>query len=82
GRRGRSEPLARKVFPGSTESADAPEFAERFGPAYKAEAAAFIDCCRRGSEFPMTHRDGLRAQRAIAAGMRAVHTREDAAVVE
>ncbi|HZO57576.1 MAG TPA: Gfo/Idh/MocA family oxidoreductase [Bryobacteraceae bacterium] len=81
GRRGRSAPIVRKVFPGGNGSAGAPEFVDRFGPAYKAEAAAFIDCCRRGVEFPMTHRDGLRAQQVIAAGMRAVKTREDGAVV-
>jgi myo-inositol 2-dehydrogenase/D-chiro-inositol 1-dehydrogenase len=82
GRRGRSEPIARKVFPGGKGDSDAPEFVERFGPAYKAEVAAFIDCCRKGADFPMTHHDGLRAQRAIAAGMRSVHTRGDAALIE
>ena len=81
GKRGRSEPIVRKVFPGGNGGPGAPEFVDRFGPAYKAEAAAFIDCCRRNAEFPTTHRDGLRAQQVIAAGMRAVKTREDGAVV-
>ncbi len=81
GRRGRSEPIARKVFPGGNGGDAAPEFVDRFGPAYKAEATAFIDCCRRDAEFPATHRDGLRAQQVIAAGMRAVYTRNEAAVV-
>ena len=81
GKRGRSDPIAQKVFPGGNGGDEAPEFVDRFGPAYKAEAAAFLDCCRTGEPFPMTHRDGLRAQQAIAAGMRAVYTRENAAVV-
>lgn len=81
GRRGRSEPLARKTFPGGKASPGAPEFVERFGPAYKAEAAAFIDCCLSNATFPSTHRDGLRAQEVIAAAMRSVSTRASAAPV-
>ena len=82
GRRGMSEPIVRKVFPGGKGGPGAPEFVDRFGPAYKAEAAAFIDCCRKGLDFPMTHRDGLRAQQVIAAGMRAIKTRLDGAVIQ
>ena len=52
GRRGKTEPIARRVFPGGKAGAGAPEFVDRFGPAYKAEAAAFIDCCRHGAAFP------------------------------
>src|SRR5262249_61631114 len=77
-----SEPIARKVFPGGDGGEGAPEFVDRFGPAYKAEVKAFIDCCRSSAEFPATHRDGLRAQQVIAAGMRAVSTRDGAAVVK
>ena len=47
-----------------------PEFVDRFGAAYKAELSAFVECCRAGAPFPATHRDGLRAQEVIAAGMR------------
>jgi myo-inositol 2-dehydrogenase/D-chiro-inositol 1-dehydrogenase len=81
GRRGKNEAIARKVFPGGQGGPSSPEFVDRFGPAYKAEAAAFIECCRLGSFFPMTHRDGLRAQRVIASGMRCVLTRDQAAPV-
>ena len=81
GPRGTAEPLARRVFPGGKGGPGAPEFLERYGPAYKAELAAFIDCCRTNSPFPATHADGLRAQRVIAAGMSRVHTREDAAEI-
>ena len=52
-----------------TTSGPLPEFIDRFGPAYKAELAAFIECCRSGASFPTTHHDGLRAQEVISAGM-------------
>ena len=81
GRRGKNEPIARRVFPCGKGGTNAPEFVDRFGPAYKAEVAAFIDCCRSGTPFPTTHADGLRAQRVIAAGMRSVHTRDEAAPI-
>jgi len=69
GRRGRAEPLASRAFPGGRGGDGVPEFVERFGPAYKAELVEFLSCCERGAAFPATHRDGLRAQRAIAMGM-------------
>lgn len=81
GRRGAAEPIARQVFPGGKGGPGAPEFVDRFGPAYKAEVAVFIDCVRRGAPFPTSHRDGLRAQQVIAAGMAAPYTRDKAAVV-
>jgi myo-inositol 2-dehydrogenase/D-chiro-inositol 1-dehydrogenase len=82
GRRGRAEPLARRTFPMRDYGRPLPEFIDRFGPAYKAELAAFIDCCRSGKPFPTSHRDGLRAQEVISAGMRAVFTPEQAAPVQ
>jgi myo-inositol 2-dehydrogenase/D-chiro-inositol 1-dehydrogenase len=82
GRRGRSEPLARQIFPMRDYGQPLPEFVDRFGAAYKAELAAFIDCCNTGKPFPTTHRDGVRAQEAISAGMRAIIGIEQAAVVE
>lgn len=69
GRRGRSEPLALKTFPMREYKRPLPEFVDRFGAAYKAELSAFIECCRTGAPFPTTHRDGLRAQEVISAGM-------------
>ena len=81
GRRGAAAPIERRVFPGGEGGPGAPEFVDRFGPAYKAEAAAFIDCCRRGAAFPTSHNDGLRAQRVISAGMRGVLTKADGMVV-
>jgi len=81
GRRGRAEPLARRVFTTRDYGRPLPEFIDRFGSAYKAEVAAFIECCRNNTPFPITHRDGLRAQQVISAGMQAVITPEQAAAV-
>ena len=81
GRRGRAEPLASRRFSMRDYGQPLPEFIDRFGPAYKAELAAFIDCCRNQKPFPTTHRDGLRAQEAISAGMNAIAGREQAAPV-
>ena len=81
GRRGRTEPIAHRTFPMRNYKRPLPEFVDRFGPAYKAELAAFIECCRTGAPFPSTHRDGLRAQEVISAGMQAVIIQQQAAPV-
>jgi myo-inositol 2-dehydrogenase/D-chiro-inositol 1-dehydrogenase len=81
GRRGSKEPLAYRSFQMRDYGKPLPEFIDRFGPAYKSEVAAFIECCRTGAAFPTSHRDGLRAQEAISAGMRAVVTPDQAAKV-
>jgi len=81
GRRGRQEPLARRTFPMRQYARVLPEFVDRFGPAYKAEIAAFVECCGTGAPFPTTHNDALRAQKVISAGMRAVVTEQQAAKI-
>jgi predicted dehydrogenase len=80
-RRGRAEPLAYRVFPMRNYGRPLPEFVDRFGAAYKAELAAFIECCRTGAAFPTSHRDGIRAQEVISAGMQGVIGPEQAARV-
>lgn len=82
GRRGRTEPLARRTFEMRDYRKPLPEFVDRFGAAYKAELAQFIECCKNETPFPTTQRDGVRAQEAISAGMRALVGVEQAAVVE
>jgi myo-inositol 2-dehydrogenase/D-chiro-inositol 1-dehydrogenase len=82
GRRGRHEPIAYRTFAMRDYRRPLPEFIDRFGPAYKAELAAFIECCRSGSPFPTTHADGLRAQEVISAGMQAVVSPEQARAVQ
>ena len=77
GKRGEGEPLTRRTFPGGNGGAGAPEFVDRFGPAYRREVEVFLDCCTRGTAFPASHRDGLRAQQVIAAGMRGLKTAAD-----
>jgi predicted dehydrogenase len=81
GRRGRSEPIAQRTFAMRDYGRALPEFVDRFGPAYKAELAAFVECCRSGAPFPSTHRDGLRAQEVISAAMQAVISADQAAAV-
>jgi predicted dehydrogenase len=81
GRRGRKDPLAHRVFEMRDYGRPLPEFIDRFGHAYKTELATFIECCRTGMPFPTTHRDGLRAQEVVSAGMRAVIAPEQAAAV-
>jgi predicted dehydrogenase len=81
GRRGQSEPIARRTFAMRDYGRTLPEFVDRFGPAYKAELAEFVDCCRTGEPFPCTHREGLRAQEVISAAMRSVITVDEAAAV-
>lgn len=78
GKRGNGEPIARRVFAEAAPTEPGPEFVERFGAAYQAELSSFVDCCRTGTPFPATHRDGLRAQQVIAAGMRGVLGAKDA----
>lgn len=72
GRGGRLEPIAHKTFLMRNYNRHLPEFIDRFGAAYKAELSAFIDCCRNGAPFPTSHRDGLRAQEVISAGMKSM----------
>ena len=81
GRRGRSEPLVHKTFEMRNYGKPLPEFIDRFGPAYKAEVAKFIECCREGKPFPATHNDGLNAMRVVSAGMTSVILSEHAAEV-
>ena len=55
-----------------------PEFVDRFGPAYKAELAEFIERCLAGQPFAVTHRDAANAQEVISAGMETLLTEASA----
>jgi myo-inositol 2-dehydrogenase / D-chiro-inositol 1-dehydrogenase len=81
GRRGRKEPLVHHSFQMRDYGRPLPEFVDRFGPSYKSELSTFIECCLAKKEFPTSHRDGLRAQEVVSAGMRAVVTPEQRATV-
>jgi len=82
GKRGRMDLLADRSFTMRDYGRPLPEFIDRFGPAYKAELASFVKCCQEGVPFPTTHRDGVRAQEVISAGMRALFGVDDAAPIE
>lgn len=82
GRRGRSEPIAFQTFAMREYRQPLPEFVHRFGNAYKAELAAFVQCCQTGAAFPTSHRDGLRAQQVISAGMHGMRSAAQAAPIE
>jgi len=67
---GRERPVAHEAHSMRIYENGMPEFVDRYGTAYQAELAAFVDCCRRDAPFPVTHRDGLAAMQVIAAGLR------------
>ena len=81
GKRGRTELIADRTFTMRDYGRPLPEFIDRYGHAYKAEVAAFVDCCLSGSPFPTSHRNGLRGQEVISAGMSAIVRPEQAAAV-
>jgi predicted dehydrogenase len=81
GKRGSTDPIAYRTFRMRDYGRPVVESLERFGHAYKAELASFIDCCRNAKPFPTSHQDGLRAQEIISAGMQAVITEKQTAPV-
>ena len=77
GRRGASESIASRRFVMRRYDQPLPEFIDRFGAAYKEELKTFLECCRKGEPFPVTHREGLRAQEVISGAMGALIRSED-----
>jgi myo-inositol 2-dehydrogenase/D-chiro-inositol 1-dehydrogenase len=69
GTRAASQPIACRRFVMLRYDQPLPEFIDRFGAAYKEELRTFLECCRKGKPFPVTHRDGLRAQEVISGAM-------------
>lgn len=61
---------------------DVPVFIQRFGPAYKAEVADFIDRCVAERPFAVTHREGLQAMRVVDAGQQALAARSSGVTLE
>jgi myo-inositol 2-dehydrogenase/D-chiro-inositol 1-dehydrogenase len=60
---------------------DVPVFIKRFGEAYLAELAHFVDRCLADQPFDVTHEDGLLAMRVADAGAQAILTEKDAVPV-
>ena len=79
---GRRGGIERRDFalPGCDE--EVPVFIERFGPAYKAEIAHYVEQCRRGEPFAVDQNDGVRALEVVSAGSRALKTRDGGVPVE
>jgi len=77
GTRDASEPIACKTFTMRSYNQPLPEFIDRYGEAYKLELKTFLECCRDGRPFPITHRDGLVAQEVVAGAMRACIRKQD-----
>jgi len=77
GTRDAKEPIAVKKFEMRRYNQPLPEFIDRYGAAYKGELKAFLESCRDGSPFPITHLDGLRAQEIVAGAMQASIRKQD-----
>jgi myo-inositol 2-dehydrogenase/D-chiro-inositol 1-dehydrogenase len=82
GRREATEPIACKNFEMRKYNQPLPEFIDRFGAAYKEELRTFLECCRSGKPFPITHLDGLRAQEIVAGAMSASIRKQDMARID
>ncbi len=81
GTREAKEPIASRKFEMRRYDQPLPEFIDRYGAAYKEELRTFLECCRTGKPFPITHLDGLRAQEIVAAAMNASIKKEDMAAI-
>jgi myo-inositol 2-dehydrogenase/D-chiro-inositol 1-dehydrogenase len=82
GTRDAKQPIALKTFEMRRYDQPLPEFIDRFGAAYKEELRTFLECCRGGQPFPITHRDGLCAQEIISGAMKACIRKEDMARID
>jgi myo-inositol 2-dehydrogenase / D-chiro-inositol 1-dehydrogenase len=82
GTREAPEPIAFKTFSTRRYEQPLPEFIDRYGAAYKEELRVFLECCRNGKPFPITHRDGLRAQEVVAGAMSGSIRKEDMARID
>lgn len=78
GPRGAAAAVEDRTFEARDYGQGVPEFVDRYGAAYKAEVAEFIECCNAGRPFAVNHRDAARAQQVIAAGMSRLLTEEQA----
>jgi predicted dehydrogenase len=82
GTREATEPLVCKTFSMRRYEQPLPEFIDRYGAAYKEELRCYLECCRSGKPFPITHRDGLRAQEVVAGAMSGSIRQQDMAQID
>ncbi len=66
---GRSKPIAHERFSLEIYDRPVPEFVDRFGLAYQAELAHFVDCCLLDKPFGVDQNDGLAAMEVIDAAV-------------
>ncbi len=69
---GPEKPIALERFDLERYSTPMPEFVDRFGLAYQAELAHFVDCCIRDKPFGVDQNDGLAAMEVIDAAVGAL----------
>jgi myo-inositol 2-dehydrogenase / D-chiro-inositol 1-dehydrogenase len=81
GTRRAKEPIAERTFAMRRYDLPLPEFIDRYGAAYKQELKTFLECCRDGQPFPITHVDGLRAQEIVSGAMHASVRNQDMAAI-
>jgi myo-inositol 2-dehydrogenase/D-chiro-inositol 1-dehydrogenase len=82
GTRDTREPIAFRKFEMRRYNQPLPEFIDRYGAAYKEELRVFLECCREGKTFPITHVDGLRAQEIVAGAMSASVRKENMGTID
>jgi myo-inositol 2-dehydrogenase/D-chiro-inositol 1-dehydrogenase len=82
GTREEKHPIAFRDFAMRRYDQPLPEFIDRYGAAYKEELRTFLKCCRNGEPFPITHRDGLRAQEIVTGAMRCSITKKEMGHIE
>jgi predicted dehydrogenase len=70
------------VFPLRDYGGPVPEFIDRFGPAYRAELADFVERCVTDQPFTVDQNDGLRAMEILDAGERSLQRRDSGVQVE
>lgn len=72
---GADRPVERRVFSQRDYGRPLPEFAGRFGNAYRAELEEFVARCASGEPFEVDQHDGLRATQVIDAAVKGSVTR-------
>ncbi|MGI9428266.1 MAG: Gfo/Idh/MocA family protein [Bythopirellula sp.] len=70
---GRRELISRRDFQMPSYPSEVPDFVTRFGPAYQAEVAYFLQQCQLGKPFVVGQNEGLRAGEIAAAATAAVN---------
>ncbi len=70
--------IEKRAYPLRDYDRPVPVFIRRFGLAYKAEVADFVNKCASGEPFEVTHREGLRAMEVVTAAASSLKTRAQA----